>query len=85
MSPCTCPGFWEGQPNLCEHHKAGEPCPNRIRVSMGVVIDPQTREPIPGSDYGFCEQCGNNFHDKVVEPEFRRMEHEKRKGPGRAA
>ena len=45
---------------------------------MGVVIDPQTREPIPGSEYGFCEQCGNNFHDKVVEPEFRRMEREKR-------
>jgi hypothetical protein len=45
---------------------------------MGVVIDPQTREPIPGSEYGFCEQCGNNFHDKVVEPEFRRIEREKR-------
>lgn len=78
MSPCTCTGSWEGQPNLCEHHKPGEACPNRMKVCLGFVTDPRTHELIPGSEYGFCEQCGNNYHDKVVEPEFRRMEREKR-------
>jgi hypothetical protein len=62
MALCVCPGSWEGHPNLCEHHKPGEQCPNAMRSGIAVIPDPNTGAPIPGSERGFCQECWDNYY-----------------------
>ena len=53
---CTCPG------GPCTHHQTGEPCPNQIDGFVGVISDPATGQPVPGSEMGWCEICREHHH-----------------------
>lgn len=58
MAFCYCRG------DRCAHHKAGEPCNNKVITSISVIPDLTTGRPIPGSARGLCEPCLEKYEEE---------------------